>query len=176
MLLYIILFQTVLLILLSFLFFYQRITFANKLEQSLNVKKTTEKTVDKTSNFFGFDQRKDFRVSVNEKGCLVEFLEFENKNLNKLKNKTFNGYIENISASGIKLSCGYDLPVKESIIIETKFSFKDEEFCLKGELKRKEEHNHKNLFIYGVHFIEISSEEQRRLSVALNEMIIEQRK
>jgi len=61
-------------------------------------------------------------------------------------NKQFNGYLENIGVGGLKHVCSYDFPAKKNIILEIRVSFKGEEFCLKREIRRKEEHNRKNMF------------------------------
>jgi len=114
--------------------------------------KEKENEFKETSNFFGLNQRGDFRVTLNEVNCSVKFLDFENEKLNGLKLRIFNGYLENISMGGLKLICDYDFPVKQSVLIEMTFSFKNHEFILKGEIVRKEEHNNKNLVAYGVYF------------------------
>lgn len=175
--LYIVFIETMLIIMLLVLFVYQRNSFVKKLSHNPTVKMKENIIEDnKTPNFLGPNLRETFRVALNEKDCLVQFLEFENKQLQKLKGKQFNGYLENISVGGLKLICSYNLPAKQSIILEIRFSLKGEDFCLKGEIMRKEEHNHKNMFAYGIHFIDISNEEQGLLNQALNQVIYERRK
>lgn len=126
-------------------------------------------------NFLGPNLRKTFRVVVNENHCSVRFLELENSRLQKLKGKRFDGYLENISIGGLKLICDYDLPVKQNIFIEISFRLKDEKFCLKGEILRKEVHNHKDMFVYGIKFVDISDEKQELLNKVLNQIIFEKK-
>jgi hypothetical protein len=168
--------QTVLIVILLILFFYQRISFAKQKEQMLaGAAPKSKPTVRKKADFLGSNQRNDFRVPLHNKECTVEFLEFENQNLTMLKNKKFQAYLENISLKGAKLYSSYDLPVKQSILIESKFSLKEQEFCLKGEINRKEEYNQNNLVAYAIQFVNVSSEDQSRLSIVLNQILIEQR-
>ena len=170
--LYIIVLQTLIIIILLVLYVYKIVSFPKK-QAHIEIKEDNKNITNKTPNFFGPNLRKDFRVALNNEDCLVEFLEFENKKLDRLKHKQFNGYLENISMGGIKLICSFDLPVKHSILIETKFMLKDQEFSLKGKIVRKGEYTNKNVVAYGVHFLEMSDEEKKSLNMILNQMILE---
>jgi c-di-GMP-binding flagellar brake protein YcgR len=120
--------------------------------------------------------RQNFRVPLTGTQCSIEFLDFEEKRLNKLRHKKVDGNIENISLGGMKFSCNIDLPVKTSISINSSFNLKNEEFSLNGEIIRKEEYTKTRLFCYGVQFDELSSEDEKVLSKTLNNLIIEREK
>ena len=128
-----------------------------------------------TSDFLGPNHRNNFRVTLNEINCSVKFLDFENKTLSALTHKMFNGYLENISMSGLKLICDFDFPVKQSILIEINFELKNHEFILRGEIVRKEENNNKDLVAYGIQFLDIHEEESKLLNLILNQIILESR-
>ncbi|MGM8366557.1 PilZ domain-containing protein [Virgibacillus sp. W0181] len=171
--LYINIFQTVLIMILLVLYFYQKNTFV---VQSSSTNKNNKNKSNESINYIRLDHRKSFRVPLLKEDCLVEFLEFENNNLNKLKNKTFNAHLENISIGGLKLNCSYDFPAKQSILIKMNFSLKGHEFNLKGKIVRKEEHNHKDIVSYGVQFVEVPADVQEILITMLNQIEIERRK
>jgi len=66
--------------------------------------------------------------------CTVKLAELENPKLKSLMGKTFAGKIDNISAGGLKLLCGFDFPIKDKIVLEFSFDiylkFKTEDLHL----------------------------------------------
>lgn len=126
-------------------------------------------------DFYGPKRRKDFRITIGNLDCVVELLEFENKKLDKLSHKRFEGSIENISATGLKLLSRYNLPVNQKILIEISFNLEGEEFCIVGEIIRKEEHTHKNTYSYGIHFIGLDENQLQLLIRVLNKITLERR-
>ncbi len=170
--LFIVVLQTVLIVMLIGLFFYK--TFLAK-EKSQNSAEKVNRGGDgvTTRNYIGANYRRTFRVGVDKKNCLVKFVEFENNKFNKLKDREFECYIENISIGGLKLVCQYDIPIKQSIIIKITFSLKEQEFCLTGKIVRKENYQHNQLVSYGVQFQEMSMDEERKLTKVLNQIVVE---
>ncbi len=120
------------------------------------------------------NRRKHFRVTLTE-DCVSEFLYFENKKLEQLKHKKFTGKIQDISVSGLKFTCPYNLPVKQKIVFNITFSIKNIPFTLKAQFIRKEEYLQKDTFIYGVQFIDISKDEQKHLNLLLNKIELQRR-
>ena len=123
-------------------------------------------------DFVGPLKRKDFRISLDQE-CTIEFIEFENKQLNKLLHKKIVCHLENISVSGVKILSELNLPVKPKIIVSINFYIKNKEFNLIGEIVRQEVHTQKNLFGYGIRFINMNHIEQKKLLRTLNEYILD---
>lgn len=61
------------------------------------------------------------------------------------------GNVLDVSRSGMKLSCRYDLPVRKQIILDLKFMINNHPFSLTGKIVRKEE-TLKSM-IYGIQFL-----------------------
>ncbi|MRH43895.1 hypothetical protein GH741_14730 [Aquibacillus halophilus] len=175
---YIVLFQAIIMIVLTVVFFRKKLIAQQQLTSSSSDSslKNQEKKDEKLPNFFGKNRREHFRVPLSDQTCLVEFIDFENEKLNNLKNKKFNASIENISLGGMKVDCTYNFPVRQKISILIRFSLKDEDFSLKGEILRKEEHNHLDSISYGIRFKGISEINQDKLCAILNQVIFEKNK
>lgn len=108
--------------------------------------------------------------------CTVKLAELENPKLKSLTGKTFAGKIDNISAGGLKLLCGFDFPIKDKIVLEFSFDIYDESFCVKGEIIRKEEYRKSNhTYGYGVQFVDLSQADEIRLTQSLNRVLLEKR-
>lgn len=135
------------------------------LEESLKVNKSIVK-----------NNRNNFRVPVPPTECVLEFISFEDKKLESLKMKVFKGTIENISVSGMKFLCRYNLPVKQCIKVHVSFMIKNQPFKLEGEIVRKEEQLQKDIIGYGVKFTELDLHTSKQLHESLNLLIIEKRK
>ncbi|WP_226037775.1 PilZ domain-containing protein [Aquibacillus saliphilus] len=172
---YVIFAQLIIMIVLLTLYLFSKKSSA-KSQNSITSHKKTDTTKNTLPNFMELDKREFFRVELIEKNCLVEFIDFENTQLRKLQNKKFDAFIENISLGGMKITCPYNLPVKQSITVQMTFELKQEDFCIQGEIVRKEEHNHKDWVSYGVGFKNISQEEQEQLLASLNKVMIDKNK
>lgn len=118
--------------------------------------------------------RKAFRIKLLDQKCIFEFIDFGDKLLEPLKHRKAEGKIKNISRTGMKLSCEFDLPVRKQILLQLHFVLHDEEFSLVGKIVRKEELM--NNIYYGIEFIEPDSKEQQRLFQVIQKMEIEKRK
>ncbi|WP_141433827.1 PilZ domain-containing protein [Bacillus sp. 03113] len=116
------------------------------------------------------DQRSSFRVNVNQIYCTITFYHFGNIKLQNLKNKKINGYIENISLTGLKILSDYELPVRHDISILISFKLKDFVFNLKGKIVRREDHLENKLVAYGIHFLEMVPNQQKHLNIILNRL------
>ncbi|QDP39426.1 PilZ domain-containing protein [Radiobacillus deserti] len=124
-----------------------------------------------------FNERDHFRLEMLDKSCEIHFLDFENKQLDRLKFKTFDAILANISLGGVMFVCPYDLPINKDILIEIRFSIKGEYFALKAEILRKEVLNgtENNFIRYGSQFVDLYSAEKERLHNVLNQLLLERR-
>lgn len=120
------------------------------------------------------ERRRAFRIKLLDQVCIFEFIDFGDKSLEPLKQRKGQGKIKNISRTGIKLSCEFDLPVRKQIVLQLHFVLDDEEFSFKGKIVRKEELM--NEIIYGIDFIESDPKEEKRLLQVIQRMEIERRK
>jgi hypothetical protein len=120
------------------------------------------------------ESRKYFRVMV-LKECTIQFIESENVGLNKLRNRTFPGLIENLSIGGLKFSCSINLPIKDMINVTISFSFYEQDFSLNAQIIRKEVEMKKNVG-YGVQFIDMNAEDIKRLNEVIHKIELEKRK
>lgn len=118
----------------------------------------------------GKNRRKCFRVKVDNIYCIIKFIDFGNSKLNKLKNRTINGYIENISLSGLKIVSDYELPVRSDIRITISFKLEDYVFTMEGKIVRREDHIEKKYVGYGVEFLELLPNQRKQLNMLLNKM------
>ncbi|MFC7321260.1 PilZ domain-containing protein [Halobacillus campisalis] len=122
------------------------------------------------------NRRGSFRLTLNRKDCTLVLKESTHGNMEKLKERSLKGYIENISASGVKFVCRYDLPVKFNFKVTSVFELRGEEFSLGADIVRKEEHTNHQLMIYGLQFVEMTAKDQERLSIVLHRIESENRK
>ncbi|MED5052947.1 PilZ domain-containing protein [Anoxybacillus rupiensis] len=120
------------------------------------------------------EKRKAFRVKLFEQECHFELLESGNQPLGNLKNKKGAGQINDISRTGLQISCTLDLPVRKQIFLQIYFVIDGEPFSLKGRIVRKEELiNH---VIYGIEFVDLHQRDQQKLHRLIQRLEIERRK
>lgn len=116
------------------------------------------------------NHRETFRVDLADENCLFQVM-----NVEVLKNRTGTAKIKDISVNGLKISCNYDFPLKNEVIIKLEFKLQEEPFSFKAILLRKEAHIDNPDIIYGVQFVEMSSGERERLQICLNKLEIQRR-
>lgn len=107
------------------------------------------------------ERRNSFSLKLLEQTCTFEFINFGDKTLEKLINKKGEGKIRDISLTGLKLICNYDLPVRKKVFLQLHFVLLKEEFLLKGKIVRKEEQM--SDIVYGIEFMEINTKDRNRL-------------
>lgn len=120
------------------------------------------------------ERRNAYRVQLLEQTCKFEFINFGDKALEKLINRKGEGKIRDISRTGMKLICNYDLPVRKKVFLQLHFVLFNEEFSLKGKIVRKEELM--NDIVYGIEFMEINSTDKERLYRLIQRAEINRRK
>lgn len=120
------------------------------------------------------NKRKNFRVDVFIEDAILTFTSFGDPTLNKLVGKMSKVFIENLSATGAKIQCDFNLPVRKGISITLNFKLINENFCLPGKMVRKEEFNECK-FNYGIEF-KIPKEDKEKLYIILNAILIEKEK
>ncbi|MBB5325647.1 hypothetical protein HNQ34_002748 [Anoxybacillus tepidamans] len=60
------------------------------------------------------EKRRAFRINLLEPECIFELIACGDQLLKRLKHKKGKGKIKDISLTGVKLECDYDLPVRNS--------------------------------------------------------------
>ena len=79
----------------------------------------------------------------------MKFDHFGDHKLQKLEDKTIDGYIEDISLTGIKFVSNYELPIRSDIRITTSFQLDQFVFSIKGKIVRRQDHlNLENVSIW----------------------------
>lgn len=137
-------------------------------EQKLELKKFSQKKlVD--------NKRKAFRVMIPEAELHFRICATDSV-ISKLLNKRGVGYIQDISYTGIKFTCDYDLPVRHNIMIEIEFTINNESFILEGLVIRKESHKQIKNVVYGASFINVSPSEEKRLMKCIHELELQKKK
>ncbi|CAH0121368.1 hypothetical protein PAE9249_03896 [Paenibacillus sp. CECT 9249] len=120
------------------------------------------------------ERRKAFRVKLLEHKCTIEFVNFGDPALEKLLHRKSEGIVKDVSRTGVKLVCPFDLPVRKDITLILQFMIHEEEFTFKGKVVRKEEHSEE--ITYGIRFIEVNVKDQQRLIQVLQQLELERRK
>lgn len=143
-----------------------------KKDEQINLLK--ESLADLQAKLKDKERRRAFRIKLLDQVCIFEFIDFGDKLLEPLKHRKGEGKIKDISCTGMKLSCEFDLPVRKQIVLQLGFVLDDEEFSLKGKIVRKEELM--NEINYGIDFIEAAPKEKQRLLQVIQRMEIERRK
>jgi hypothetical protein len=121
------------------------------------------------------NHRKSFRLQVGSQSCTLQLIEFGDEKLEKLKNKKVTGYIQDISATGLKFVTEYNLPIRKKISVNLNFEMKDQLFTLKADIVRKEEQMDHNNVVYGIKFNNDEINESKLVSL-LNQIQLEQRR
>lgn len=114
------------------------------------------------------NKRRTFRVKANHIYCIVKFEHFGDPKLQKLEDKTIDGYIEDISLTGMKFVSNYELPVRSDIRITTSFQLDQFVFSLKGKIVRRQDHLNFENVIYGIEFNDLLPNQQKQLNGWLN--------
>ncbi|MGM8213911.1 PilZ domain-containing protein, partial [Virgibacillus sp. W0430] len=102
--------------------------------------------------------------------CTITFLDFGTHKLNSLIKKSVVGNIHDISVGGLRFSCTIDLPVQYHVVTLIYFEIFEETFHVKCTLIRKESKINRNVFNYGVKFIELDSKDEKRLAAIVNSL------
>lgn len=141
-----------------------------------NTNKSLKSQLKKIKKFMPVDKRNTFRIVLPGIESTFTLVDFGNHSLSALKNKTFNGIINDISIGGLKFHSPYEFPIKSNILIKMHFIFQGEEFELKGKIIRREDHIKGKSVTYGVQFVDLSVNDIKRLNVSLHNYQVSQRK
>ncbi|MFS0822188.1 PilZ domain-containing protein [Bacillus sp. 1P02SD] len=175
---YIVLSQTIILIFLLILFLRDErklLKQGHLIETLSKNNKSLKSQLVKENRFKPVDKRKSYRIALPGIEGSFTLIDFGNNSLGKLKNKSFNGVIEDLSIGGLKFITSYEFPVKYNIIMKISFNFQDEEFELKGKIIRREDHIKGQSISYGVQFVDLSVNDIKRLNIALHNYQVKQR-
>lgn len=147
----------------------------------LNKKKKTETTSQSKNNLikqvterspsFGTpmkNRRKCIRVPVENENCTVRFYDIGNPKLRSLRDKQINGYIKDISLSGLKMASNFELPVRSDICVMVSFELHGVPLNLKGQIVRREDHLGEEFVIYGLQFQNLNRQAQLEISKFIN--------
>lgn len=175
---YIIFFQTIIFIFLLILFIKdeRKLVKQGHLIETLNKNNKTLKNelniVKKTSPI---EKRNSYRINLSKIESTFSLMDFGNDSLGKLKNRNFNGVIEDLSIGGLKFLTSFEFPVKYNIIIKINFTFYGEVFDLKGKIMRREDHIKGKSISYGVQFVDLTVKDITRLNFAIHNYQVENR-
>lgn len=121
------------------------------------------------------EKRNSYRINLPKIESTFTLMEFGNSSIGKLKNRNFNGVIEDLSIGGLKFLTSFEFPVKYNIIIKINFTFYGELFDLKGKIMRKEDYIKGKSISYGVQFVDLSVKDITRLNLAIHNFQVENR-
>lgn len=175
---YIVLSQTMILIFLLILFVRgeRRLLKQNQLIESLEKNnKSLKNQLVKVDKFKPVNKRHSYRIELPGIESTFTLIDISNNSLGALKNKSFNGMINDISIGGLKFHSPYEFPVKYNIIMKINFIFHGEEFELIGKIIRREDHIKGKSVSYGVEFVGLSINDIKRLNVSLHNYQVSQR-
>lgn len=122
----------------------------------------------KSNKFKPLEKRDSYRIGLPGIECTFTLIDFSNNSLGALKNRSFNGMINDISIGGLKFHSSYEFPVKHNIIMKMNFTFHGEVFELKGKIIRREDHIKGKSVSYGVQFVDLSENDIKRLNVTIH--------
>ncbi len=122
------------------------------------------------------NQKGNFRLEIPSKESFLILKKIENEDFTKLIGKIIKGNIKDISTTGVKFTCPYNLPVHLKIKVEVCFKLGNKDLKFNGCIVRKEEHLSRKSKNYGIKFIEITSKEQENLIIELRKLEAQQRR
>ncbi len=137
--------------------------------------KSLKNQLGKVKKFNSVEKRNSYRIELAGIDSTFTLIDFGDNSLRALKNKSFNGIVNDISIGGLKFHSSYEFPVKYNIIIKINFTFQGEEFELKGKIIRREDHIKGKSVCYGVQFVDLSVRDIKRLNIALHNYQVTQR-
>lgn len=175
---YIVISQTIILIFLLILFIRdeRRLIKQNQLINSLEKNnKSLKSELVKFNKFKPLEKRDSLRIGLPGIESTFTLIDFGNNSLGSLKNRSFNGMINDISIGGLKFHSPYEFPVKYNIIIKINFVFHEEDFQLKGKIIRREDHIEGKSVSYGVQFVDLTVNDIKKLNVTLHNYQVTQR-
>ncbi|GGH83866.1 EAL domain-containing protein (putative c-di-GMP-specific phosphodiesterase class I) [Pullulanibacillus pueri] len=117
---------------------------------------------------YPMNKRKFRREKFYNQECTLRFLDFGTKKLNSLVNKAIQGYVEDISLGGSKVTLMLDLPVQNKVTVELSFEYNEEYYKIKGVIVRKEAHSSESMIGYGIQFLSLDGYELSRLNQLIN--------
>jgi hypothetical protein len=136
-----------------------------KIQNDIEIPKEVKKP--KSEN----NRRKCLRIEVEKIYCMMKFDEFGDSKLNNLKSKTIDGYIEDISLTGLKFVSNFELPVRSDIKITVSFKLDNFVFILPGKIVRRSDHLNNDFVTYGIQFTSLLPGQQKQLNRLINEKI-----
>lgn len=122
------------------------------------------------------NRRDFFRVEMSGESCRLEVLDAGDPTLDAIKNKRGEAQLLDISVTGAKINCRYDLPVRKKVLVQLHVTLREETFSFKGVLLRKEQQLDQSRVVYGIEYVDPDREDQKRLNVILNRIKIERHK
>ncbi|MFQ3542589.1 PilZ domain-containing protein [Halobacillus rhizosphaerae] len=147
----------------------------NKEKRKVNTL-TSQKDRDSLLKKHKTKQKGNFRLEIPSKESFLILKVIENEDFTKLIGKIVKGNIKDISTTGVKFICPYNLPVHLKIKVEICFKIASKEFRFNAYIVRKDEHLSRKSKNYGIKFIEITSKEQENLIIELRKLEAQQRR
>jgi len=175
---YIVLSQAILLVFLLILFIRdeRRLVKQTHIIETLHKNnKSLKNQLGKVKKFKPVEKRNSYRIELPGIESTFTLIDFGDTSLRALKDKSFNGIVNDISIGGLKFHSSYEFPVKYNILMKINFTFQGEEFDLKGKIIRREDHIKGKSVSYGVQFVDLSVNDIKRLNIALHNYQVKQR-
>lgn len=127
-----------------------------------------------TKNLFE-NKRQAFRVEIPSTKINFQIIDTDSTLLSLL-NKKGQGEIVDISYTGMKFICDFDLPIRNNIILNLEFILGSETFFINGKLLRKEGHQNNKYIIYGVKFSKLTYSDEKRLMKVISQLELHKKK
>jgi hypothetical protein len=157
-------------IILIFLFIYNK-NYKTRLEKNSNTQEKIQKQIEipkDVKKSKSKNRRMCLRVEVDKIYCMMTFNDFGDSKLNNLKTKKIDGYIEDISLTGLKFVSNYELPVRSDIKITVSFKLDGFIFTLPGKIVRRADHLNNDFVTYGIKFTSLLPGQQKQLNGLIN--------
>lgn len=116
-------------------------------------------------------KRKYYRVQLMSPiPCRLRLVDFGTEKLNRLKDKYFTGFIQDISLGGVCLLSEMALPVQYAITAMIEFTLEDQQFTLPCKFVCKESRIGHSQIKYGLQFQNLSGKAENQLAYLINRL------
>lgn len=137
------------------------------IQKDIEINQITLKLDEAHKKIIETERRKSFRLKINIEECELQIVKIGDKKMDLLKDRKGPSKIKDLSFTGLQLESMYDLPIKDRVEVNVKFKIDVHMLEMRGLLIRKEEHLHRNNFIYGIKFLNPDPKKQTILNSIL---------
>ncbi|MDD9148056.1 MULTISPECIES: PilZ domain-containing protein [unclassified Sporolactobacillus] len=123
------------------------------------------------------ERRKHHRILLDHEGCTVRIVDFGDRSLQALNNKTIHAELIDISLGGLKFACRLNFPIVEDVLINISFQAEDKTpIYLVGTVVRKEIKHERREIFYGVQFRSLTAREETAIQNFINQKELAKKK